>query len=117
MSEEINKTAKRLQSLREERNMSLRKFAEFIGVNKNTLFDWEKGNVNSLKTTSIKIICDKCNVSPLWIMGYDVPKEKETEEHRGLRNDISDSLLSMTMDQLQDIKKFIETFIIRGNEK
>lgn len=117
MSELENKTGKRLQELREERKMSLRKFAEFIGVNKSTLFDWEKGNVGSLKTTSIKSICDKCNVSPLWIMGYEVPKEKETEEHRGLRNEISDSLLSMTMGQLQDIKKFIETFIIRGSKE
>ena len=116
MSEEINKTAKRLQSLREERNMSLRKFAEFIGVNKNTLFDWEKGNVNSLKTTSIKIICDKCNVSPLWIMGYDVPKEKESEEHRGLRNEISDSLLSMTLDDLKQVEKFIYAFIIKKGD-
>ena len=112
----IELTAQRIRKLREERGMSLRKFAKLIGCKPTALFKWETGDVGSMKSSSIKKISDACFVSPLWVMGYDVPKEKESEEHRGLRNEISDSLLSMTLDDLKQVEKFIHAFIIKKGD-
>lgn len=109
--EEMKTCSQRIKALREERNMSLRQFAELLDVKKSTLYDWENGHVESMKTSSIKKIADMCLVSPLWVMGYDVPKERETEEHEGLRKKIEDEMLSMSMEDLINLEKFIHTFI------
>ena len=107
----IELTAQRIRELREERGMSLRKFAKLIGCKPTALFKWENGDVGSMKSSSIKKISDACLVSPLWVMGYDVPKPKETDEHRGLRKKIEDEMLSMSMEDLINLEKFIHTFI------
>ena len=88
--EEMKTCSQRIKALREERDMSLRQFAELLDVKKSTLYDWENGHVESMKTSSIKKIADMCLVSPLWVMGYDVPKERETKEHEGLRKKIDE---------------------------
>lgn len=57
-------------------------------------------------------IADFLNVSYAWLMGYDVPMvEAKTTKQR-----IINSLDSLSENQLQDIEKFIKTFILKWGD-
>jgi transcriptional regulator with XRE-family HTH domain len=112
MSIETETTIERLKELQNDYNMSERKFATFVGAKKSTLHSWLSGDIGTMKANKVAEIAKKCNVSPLWLMGLDVPKEMEDENHKGLRNKINDELLSATNLQLKQIQKFIEDFVL-----
>lgn len=105
------KSIERLIELRKENNLSMEKFADIIGVTKAAIFQWEHGNRASMKTKYVKIISQKFDVSPLWVMGFDVPKANEDVLHEDLRKNISDKLIWFSMEQLRYIDKFITDFI------
>lgn len=111
------KSVARLKELRAEREMSMDKFAKMLGVAKTTLFQWEKGNRDTMKTQTIKNISEKCHVSALWLMGFDVPKEPESPEHIALSDELSNELIWLTYDELQMVKKFIDDFIKPNRKK
>lgn len=124
MENEINKIEEmksksfvRLKELRQDMGMSLEKFGKFIGVGKATVFTWENGKRSSIKTSTIRTVSEKCHVSALWLMGFDVPKEEESLEHKTLRDDVTDELLWLDTKELQMVKKFIDDFIKPNRKK
>lgn len=50
------------------------------------------------------------NVSPLWLMGYDVPK-REDNEMRQIKNEIMEKLNNLEVEKLKKVKRFIDEFI------
>ena len=50
--------------------------AKKIGVSKQTVSAWKSGERSPRKPTIIAV-ADKCNVSLEWLMGFDVPREKQ----------------------------------------
>lgn len=110
MEEEIQVIVERIKEIRNDNGLSITKFASRIGVNTSTCARWENGYISSLKTEYIKKISDVFNVSAMWLMGANVPKEKESAEHADLRNKISDELTFASTEDLKAIQKFIDTF-------
>lgn len=65
---------------------SQQEFADYCGISKFSLSQYVNGtntpgNVNAAK------IAQKMNVSPLWVMGFDVPKEAPSKNYAEFEDD------------------------------
>ena len=61
----------RIKALREARGMTQEELGEKIGVQKSAIRKYEKGSIENIKRSSIKIMADLFQVSPLYLMGLD----------------------------------------------
>ena len=104
-------TIDRIIELQEENNLSSRAFAKKIGVNVATLNRWKSGFIKTLKTETLATIAREFHVSPLWICGFDVPKEEESVSHQELRNKISDDLFKLSNKELNVINDLVQSFL------
>lgn len=75
----------RIRQLRESHGMTQEELGEKIGVQKAAIMKYEKGNVENIKRTSIKIMSELFNVSPCYLMGLD---EERLSEESSLFNQI-----------------------------
>lgn len=103
--------AQRIKELRSSYKLTLEQFGNIVGVYKSTVFRWENGRVETLKANVVQQLSKHFRVNPLWLLGYDVPKEIETERHRELSNKITDQLIWLSEKQLDKILRFIEEYI------
>lgn len=76
------KVGARLKYARELRNISLEKAGETVGVHKSTVLRWERGNTEKFKITVLEALANLYNVSPSWLMGYDVPMQREFKKEK-----------------------------------
>jgi len=100
--------AKRIKEMRTDAGMTQEAFGRIVGVTKHAVSRWEKGLVENLKHETIRRLSDHFNVSPLWIMGFDAPKRRQTEAKDELAKSISDSLLWLTEKDLRKVEQFIQ---------
>ena len=61
----------RIKELREARGMTQEELGEKIGVQKSAIRKYEKGSVENIKRSAIKIMSELFQVSPLYLMGLD----------------------------------------------
>lgn len=61
--------AKRLKDTRESLNVSAKELADGIGVNKGTIFRYEKGEFKSIKQSKLEAISSYLNVNPDYLLG------------------------------------------------
>lgn len=72
-------TSKRIKELRLEHKMTMESLAEKIGVSKSTIAKWENGYVENMRQDNIMKLSMIFNVSAVYIMGYDAPKDEPKE--------------------------------------
>ena len=72
------KVGNRLKLARELRNITLEEAGKKVNVHKSTILRWENGKTEKFKIPTLEILADYYNVSPTWLMGYDVPMEKKS---------------------------------------
>ena len=85
-SNEARKIGQNLKRIRQNNGLSQEAFAELIGVSRQTVINWEKGN--SLPSVDkVGIIIDKCSTSIEEILGKETVcnSESECEEQPALR--------------------------------
>lgn len=115
---ELEKTSReRMISIRKDHGYSLEKIANVCKVTKTTVRKWEQGIIKTIKYEHIDELARFYNVSFAWIMGMDVPKQIETEEHKALRNKLSDSLMFYSLDDLKKIDILFETMFKKGEKQ
>lgn len=68
---ELNEIAKRLKSLRLERQLSLQDLADRTGLTKSTLQRYETGNIGNIPLSKIDILAKGLNVNPHTILGWE----------------------------------------------
>ena len=76
MNDEIilKKFAERLSELVREHDTNINDLANKIGIkSKSTIYRYMHGGM-APKLTTIKYLAEIYNVNPIWLMGYDVPK-------------------------------------------
>lgn len=81
MNEEVilNKFAERLFNLVKEYNTDVSALAQKMGIkSKSTIYRYMNAEM-SPKITTVKYLAEYYNVNPVWLMGYDVPMERETK--------------------------------------
>lgn len=96
MNEEIilEKFAERFSLLIKNSSLDVFKIAEMLGIkSKSTIYRYMNGEM-APKVTTVKYAAEIFNVNPLWLMGYDVSREKEenitdTPEIRAIARDIA----------------------------
>lgn len=58
---------------RKEKNYTLEKLGEMIGVNKGTISRWERNEINNMGIDKAKLLCRVLNLSPtIFIEGRDI---------------------------------------------
>ncbi len=76
MDDLIDTFANRLSYALTVRNMKPIELAEITQINKSKISSYMAGRYKA-KTDGLKLIADALNVSPVWLMGYDVPMKRE----------------------------------------
>lgn len=74
------KVGQRLKQARELRQITLEEAGNKVGVHKSTILRWENGETEKFKIPTLETLADLYNVNPAWLMGYDVPMEKEIKK-------------------------------------
>lgn len=80
MDDLIDTFANRLTYALTIRNMKPIELAEITKIDKSKISSYMSGRYKA-KTDGLKLIADTLNVSPVWLMGYDVPMEKKIENN------------------------------------
>ena len=71
----LDKFSKRLSELIKDNNTDVSILTSDLGLrSKTTIYRYMKGEM-SPKIPTVKVIADIYNVNPLWLMGYEVPKQ------------------------------------------
>ncbi len=76
----FEKVGARLKQARELRHITLEEAGKKVDVHKSTVLRWENGETEKIKFPVIEILSNYYNVNPVWLMGYDVPMEKEIKQ-------------------------------------
>ncbi len=63
---------KRIREVRQSKKMSQDELARFCGYNSRSSINKIEAGLNDIPQSKIKAIADALNVSPAWLMGYDV---------------------------------------------
>lgn len=70
--EKKDKFTTRLTKILNEKNMNRTKLCELTGINKGTISKYYNNQLTP-KIETVETIANVLNVSPMWLMGYDVP--------------------------------------------
>lgn len=89
--------AKRLNEVREERNVSVLELSEALGINKATLYRYENAEISKIKSVTINAIADYLNVNPDYLIGVTDNKHtvKEAEDLASTITDDEKMLLEL----------------------
>lgn len=100
----------RLNKALKNQNMSAAELSRRSGIDEGTLSNYKNGKYTP-KTKKLKLIADSLNASAEWLMGADVPMERETSKILDLFNMLNKSGKQKAVEYLEDlssIKKYIE---------
>lgn len=108
---EIEISNERLKELINSPYISKKDLSKKLGINRATIYKWINSDFKKIKMSYVKKIATIYQVNSAWLMGYDVPKEIETEEHSELRKRLENKLLNASTEDLKQVEKFIDTFL------
>lgn len=74
------KVGNRLKRAREMNGITLEDAGAKVGVHKSTVLRWENGETEKFKIPTLETLASYYNVSPSWLMGYDVPMRDNRKE-------------------------------------
>lgn len=73
----FEKIGVRLKQARELRHITLEEAGKKADVHKSTILRWENGETEKIKLPVIEVLASFYNVNPVWLMGYNVPMDKD----------------------------------------
>lgn len=88
MDDLIDTFANRLSYALTIRNMKPIELSEITKIDKSKISSYMSGRYKA-KTDGLKLIADALNVSPIWLMGYDVPMERDIIETENKNNSLT----------------------------
>lgn len=118
MNKPIETTQKRLLTAMSFRNLKQVDLVNKTGISKVVISGYVNGTFNP-KQKNIYLLAQALNISPAWLMGYDVPMELEKENQKKLKsiNDLDFSGINriaahfegdeFSEDDLNEIQNFI----------
>lgn len=102
----------RIQSKRIELKLSYQDLANKTGLSKSTLQRYETGSIRNIPLDKLEILANALEVSPMWIMGYDFPMEREISNN--INTDDKSAILLNSFNNLNEEGK--DEAIKRVNE-
>ena len=91
----FEKVGMRLKQARELRHITLEEAGKKVDVHKSTVLRWENGKSEKIKLPILVRFGYFYNVSPAWLMGYDVPMDRELKTDKLGNPVVSIPLLSV----------------------
>lgn len=91
----FEKVGMRLKQARELRHITLEEAGKKVDVHKSTVLRWENGKTEKIKLPILETLAYFYNVSPSWLMGYDVPMDRELKTDKLGNPVVSIPLLSV----------------------
>lgn len=73
-------SGQRIKECRKEAKLTQDELGRRLGVKKSAVSKWETGKIVNLKRDIIQSMANMFDVSPIWLMGYDVSKEVRLED-------------------------------------
>jgi Predicted transcriptional regulators len=70
----------RIKMRRLELEYSFQDLADLTGMSKSTLQRYETGGIKNIPLDKLKILAKSLNVSPEWIMGWDLPQNQQNTD-------------------------------------
>lgn len=77
----FEKVGSRLKQAREAMHITLEEAGKKVDVHKSTVLRWENGETEKIKFPIIEILASYYNVNPVWLMGYDVPMDRNFDKN------------------------------------
>lgn len=97
----------RLNKAMEIRKLKAIDLSLLTKISKSLISQYKNGYCEP-KQDNFYLIANALNVDYAWLMGYDVPLERETEYHLKMREKIKEKLIIATDEQLNKIFQYIE---------
>ncbi len=91
----------KINSLRQEKNLTLKELADILGVSEATVSRWENGK-SDIRGKNLKKLSDYFGVSKSYVLGYSNSKEEPTKRYV--------DGLSKALERLNEIEKKIKQF-------
>jgi len=96
-----------LKARRKQLGLTAKQVGEMVGVSDVTVLRWESGEIASMRTDKLAAYANALQLSPLVIMGLEVPEEKEKSAELEIAKKIIDSY---------DLKALFEAAIMAKEE-
>ena len=80
-TEKVGELRDRLQEALRARKMKAIDLSEQLGISRGTVSRYLSGD-STPKADRLNLICSMLNVSEAWMLGYDVPMERTTEQKK-----------------------------------
>ena len=74
-----NIMGERIRALRKQHDLTQEALGKMIGVQKSAIRKYEKGEVENIPRSSLKIMADYFGVKPSYLMGFDEATERELQ--------------------------------------
>lgn len=100
ISDKMQDIMERMKNRREELNMSYQTLSEKVGISKSTLQRYETGFIKNMPVDKLEDIANALNVSPAYLMGWEVEEPTTIAAH--FDGD------EFTEDELDEIRQFAE---------
>lgn len=108
--EQVKTLGERLTEAMRVKNTNAIALGEITGINPSLIYRYQK-NLVSPKSDRIHILAAALQVNELWLMGYDVTHEIQTETSIELRSQIEQILNNLTTKKLNKVLTFLITFM------
>ena len=96
----------KIKEIRTEAGESMEEFGMGIGVSASSVYKWEAG-LSLIREDKLKYICSAYNVSEDWLLGKDMPKVPESQEHIQRREVLSHAMMFLSDKDLLKAQMFI----------
>ena len=73
----MKKMGKRIQSARESCHMTQEELGKKLGVSRQSICKWERGEVSAIKRSYVQQMAQIFGVQPQWLFGFDNPADVE----------------------------------------
>ena len=101
----VKKISDRLKEALNIKGIKAIELSQLTGINKSQISHYISGYCEP-KQDNFYLIANVLNVDYGWLMGYDVPMERETEKHLKLRESIKEKLIIATDEELEKILQY-----------
>jgi len=119
MEELVDSFANRLNTAMRIRNIKATELSEKTGISKSSLSEYLKGKYEA-KQNGVFLLANALNVSEAWLMGCDVPMERETGKSNGDFRTASYNGLDvegLDEDEIQHLNELIEFYRSKKKNK
>ncbi len=106
----------RLRKAMDSREISQTELSKKTKIRKDAISRYLSGNYEP-KLDRVAIIAKVLNVNPSYLMGFNVPMDKESDEHKKIRENISERCLNASFDELTKVKNYMDDIGINKEDK